>query len=109
MTEAAEQSYRHNIPEIIEAIPLKQLIEHKSSSNFLAYEKEFDCFLTSISRDISSITIVIGPEGGFTSEEADYLTIHGFSSVSLGRRILRAETAAIAACIILDTLGERHD
>jgi 16S rRNA (uracil1498-N3)-methyltransferase len=106
LMEAAEQSYRHNIPEIIETIPLKQLIEHKSSENFLAYEKEDDCFLASMKRDFSSVTIVIGPEGGFTSEEADYLTIHGFKSVSLGRRILRAETAAIAACIILDTIGE---
>lgn len=109
LSEAAEQSYRHNIPEILEPISLKQLNEHKSEENFLAYEKEESHFLSSLKRDFSSVTIVIGPEGGFTREEADYLIRQGFVSVSLGKRILRAETAAIAACIILDTIGERHD
>ncbi|MDP2812935.1 MAG: RsmE family RNA methyltransferase, partial [Erysipelotrichaceae bacterium] len=57
----------------------------------------------------TAINVFIGPEGGFSDDEVDYLTNHGFTSISLGKRIFRAETAAIAACIMLDTLGERHD
>ncbi len=43
------------------------------------------------------ICLVIGPEGGFTLDEAELLRQHGARSVTLGPRILRAETAAIAA------------
>ena len=109
LTEAAEQSYRHIIPTITEPVSFKQLINHKSKQNFVAYEKEDSHYLYDVQDEISSVTIVIGPEGGFSVDEVDYLTKHGFTSVSLGKRIFRAETAAIAACIMLDTLGERHD
>jgi 16S rRNA (uracil1498-N3)-methyltransferase len=109
LTEAAEQSYRHIVPEITEPVSYKQLIDHKSMLNFVAYEKEDSCYLYDIHDEISSVTIVIGPEGGFSVDEIDYLTNRGFTSVSLGKRIFRAETAAIAACIMLDTLGEQHD
>jgi 16S rRNA (uracil1498-N3)-methyltransferase len=108
LLEAAEQSYRNRIPEIIEPIPLKMLKEHKSDMNFVAYEKEDSQFFSSISESFSSVTIVIGPEGGFNKEEVDYLLEHGFISISLGKRIYRAETAAVAACVLLDFLGERN-
>ncbi len=109
LLEAAEQSYRHRIPEITEPISFKKLKDFKSDINFIAYEKENSRFLSSVTESFSSATIVIGPEGGFTSEEADYLINHGFTSVSLGKRIFRAETAAVSACIFLDLLGERND
>jgi 16S rRNA (uracil1498-N3)-methyltransferase len=109
MTEAAEQSYRHNIPEIVEPILLKQLKDLKSEANFVAYEKDSGNYLTRFDNNVSSATIVIGPEGGFENDEIEYLINQGFTSVSLGKRIFRAETAAIAACIMLDAIGERHD
>lgn len=109
LLEAAEQSYRHRIPEISETISLKHLVDHKSSVNFIAYEKESTNLLSDIDKSFSSVTIVIGPEGGFANDEVEYLTEHGFTSVSLGKRIFRAETAAIAACILLDSIGERND
>lgn len=45
----------------------------------------------------SEVSIIVGPEGGFTHGEAELARRHGVQTVSLGRRILRAETAAIAA------------
>jgi len=108
LLEAAEQSYRQRVPQISEPISFKMLKDFKSDINFIAYEKESSRFLSSVTESFCSATIVIGPEGGFTSEEADYLINHGFSSVSLGKRILRAETAAVTACILLDLLGERN-
>jgi 16S rRNA (uracil1498-N3)-methyltransferase len=109
MTEAAEQSYRHQVPTIVEPVSLKKLIDHKSAANFVAYEKEDSVFLARLEEPLSTVTMVIGPEGGFTHEEISYLQDHDFISVSLGKRIFRSETAAVAACIILDALGERNE
>jgi len=49
------------------------------------------------SRGVSSVLVVVGPEGGFTDDEVAHLQSSGFDVVSLGPRIVRAETAAIAA------------
>ena len=50
------------------------------------------------------LLLVIGPEGGFAREEVEYAQASGFKSVSLGPRVLRAETAAIAACTLMQYL-----
>jgi 16S rRNA (uracil1498-N3)-methyltransferase len=49
----------------------------------------------------ASVAVLVGPEGGFTSGEVEQATAAGFVAVSLGRRILRAETAAVASAAIL--------
>ncbi len=49
-------------------------------------------------KDIEEISILIGPEGGFDESEIEFLKTLGCNIVTLGTRILRAETAAIAAC-----------
>jgi 16S rRNA (uracil1498-N3)-methyltransferase len=54
--------------------------------------------------DARAVLLVIGPEGGFSVEEADLAQRHGFRSVQLGPRILRAETAAIAALSLVQFL-----
>ena len=91
--EASEQSHRNFIPEICNFISFKDLAKYKSDVNILDYEKEEKklCDL----KDLKSISILIGPEGGFEKEEVFKIVDLGFSSVSLGKRILRAETAAI--------------
>ncbi len=108
VTEAAEQSYRHIVPKIIEPVLLKQLHDYKSDLNLVAYEKESENQLSQWKGSVTSVTIVIGPEGGFENSEIEFLNAHGFTSVTLGRRIYRAETAAIAACVTLVNLGEHH-
>jgi 16S rRNA (uracil1498-N3)-methyltransferase len=58
----------------------------------------------------AAVSIFIGPEGGFTQEEADAAVAAGAQRVSLGRRILRSETAGIAAVTaVLYELGELGD
>jgi 16S rRNA (uracil1498-N3)-methyltransferase len=47
------------------------------------------------------VQLFIGPEGGFTSQEASLARAHGVQVISLGPRILRAETAGIAAVAAL--------
>jgi len=96
--EASEQSHRNFIPEITEYATFKDIDKYMSKNNYIAYEKE-----TQIETDFSSsITIVVGPEGGFEKEEVDAFINKGFKSISLGKRILRAETAAIyATCMVI--------
>jgi 16S rRNA (uracil1498-N3)-methyltransferase len=53
----------------------------------------------------ASVIVSIGPEGGFDQRETDLFVRHGFQSVSLGSRILRTETAAIAIVSILQYTG----
>ena len=91
--EASEQSHRNVIPEICDFIDIKDLEKYKSEVNLIAYEKEEK--LISDLKNIKSVSIIIGPEGGFEKEEVEEIVDLGFSSISLGKRILRAETAAI--------------
>jgi 16S rRNA (uracil1498-N3)-methyltransferase len=52
----------------------------------------------------ASVALIVGPEGGFCQDEASQLAESGFEPVSLGRRILRAETAAVAATAVVQQL-----
>ena len=55
----------------------------------------------------SNVSLLIGPEGGLSRKDRDAASAHGFIPCSLGPRILRTETAAMAACAILQTqLGD---
>lgn len=90
--EAAEQSHRNIIPEVCDVAKLKDLEKYKSESNYICYESERN--ITDINSS-KSLTYIIGPEGGFENNEYKSICDMGFESVSLGKRILRAETAAI--------------
>ena len=90
--EAAEQCHRNRIPEITAACDLKHIGKYMSEKNYICYESEKN--IADIERN-DSITYIIGPEGGFEDEEYEKIVSLGFESVSLGRRILRAETAAL--------------
>ena len=54
-----------------------------------------------------SVTVLIGPEGGFSEQEINNLVKQGFIRTSLGKRILRAETAAIYALSVLGYILEK--
>ena len=110
MKEASEQSHRVIVPELLGIYNLKNLPkEIFSDVNFVAYEKD--------ANDISgafqglekgkSVSILIGPEGGFSEQEINRLTDQGFIRTSLGKRILRAETAAIYALSVIGYLLEK--
>ena len=106
--EAAEQSRRQCVPEVSDPMTLKQLKNVLSDVNLIAYEKESGSgkLLRDVLKSSSSVTIVIGPEGGFEPSEVDELMDMGFECVSLGKRILRAETAACYALSAIDALVE---
>lgn len=101
MIEATEQSRGSIVPTLGKLLTFEEAIEDLKASNLdltiMAYEEEkkksFDSVIKSHQ---GSIGIMIGPEGGFEPEEYQLAKKNGIISVSLGKRILRAETAAIA-------------
>lgn len=90
--EAAEQSHRNIIPEVCDFADLKDLKNYLSDANYMCYESDKN--IVDIGKS-KSITYIIGPEGGFENKEYQKICDLGFESMSLGNRILRAETAAI--------------
>src|ERR1700677_1105714 len=110
--ESAKQSRRTDIPEIADPITLKQALEQeKSPTRILLSETEQTTTLTAALEKSDRPTryesvaptleithaLAIGPEGGWTPEEITLFLHHQWQPVTLGPRILRAETAAIAA------------
>jgi 16S rRNA (uracil1498-N3)-methyltransferase len=101
---AAEQCKRNNVPMICDVIDFEDIEQAKSEVNLAAYENAGrSAAKISDFRINESVTVVIGPEGGFSEEEIRELEEKGFAPVTLGPRILRAETAAIYA---LSVIGE---
>ncbi len=102
--ESAKQSRRTDIPEIPDPLPLKTALEREQSpTRILLSETEQITTLTAALTHVTPIAdtaLAIGPEGGWTPEEISLFTKHNWQPVTLGPRILRAETAAIAAIAI---------
>lgn len=72
-----------------------------------AYEDEKHTRIKDCDLNFKNIAIIVGCEGGFTPEEVEKAKNSGVRVVTLGRRILRAETASIVACaLLLDKVGE---
>ena len=111
LQEAAEQCKRNRIPEITPIVQLKDLVKYRSDINVLPYENAYSNskFMTEVLSPGKSITFVIGPEGGFAPEEVEFLKQNGYETITLGRRILRAETAAMYACAVISEFNEAHD
>lgn len=96
---AAKQSKRDIIPTINNPEKLEN-IDFKGTL-IVPYEGAENLYIDDVLKgikDIEEISILIGPEGGFDESEIEYLKNLGCKIVTLGTRILRAETAAIVAC-----------
>ncbi len=97
---AAKQSMRDIIPEIENIIKLQDITKQDYDVVLVAYENEEKNILKQElkklqGKDRYKIAIVIGPEGGISEKEIEILKNMGTSFVSLGKRILRTETAGI--------------
>ena len=101
--EAAEQSGRSRLPQLLPIRPLGEALEAVAPGALaiMPWEEEHELTLHEAlqqrSQQTPSVAVLfIGPEGGLTSEEVALAQTHGIQVVTLGNRILRAETAAIA-------------
>ena len=106
---ACEQCGRSTIPQIEQCIEFDELLKRTSKTNLIVpWERELNGRLKdAIDKTNTDISIFIGPEGGITPDEQQKLVDAGAKSVTLGARILRAETAAIAtAAAVYYEMGE---
>lgn len=93
---AAEQSGRTVLPDFAEVTKLNSwLTEQSGLKIFLDPYAEKN--LSQLTPENNSVTLLTGPEGGFSSQERDIAKAAGFIPVRLGARILRTETASLAA------------
>lgn len=104
-TEAAEQSCRQRIPQILDPIAFTEVMADPDFQNSHRWQK-YMCtvdpsavsFLKCLgNRSISGLAVMVGPEGGWTETEKRQAQAAGYQSVSLGRRTLRAVTATYMA------------
>ncbi len=107
MLEACKQCKRPLPMEINPASGLNHFDASLFSCKIMLWEGEKSVSLPGAlpSTGSDSICLLLGPEGGFHKEEIEHACALGFQTVSLGRRILRAETAALAAVAIIQFLA----
>ena len=107
--EAAKQCGRSVPMEIGDTLTFKQLVQDlKNNDVNLFFYEHADCPLKEISfADMKNVSVIIGSEGGFSPRECEILSENGVKTISLGKRILRCETAAVSAVTLaMYTMGE---
>ena len=100
LREAAEQSHRGCIPRLLPINNYAQALEQNEDSlKLILWEEESSISLKGKLSGYQGkqLTLLVGPEGGLSAGEVDLARQNGFIPVSMGRRILRMETAAILA------------
>ena len=110
--EAAKQCGRGIIPKVHPTISFDSMMQKSTSADAVLFCYEGDGTLPlgivlkelRKSREINDLSIIIGSEGGFSASEANAMKEHGALMIGLGKRILRAETAAIMAlsCLVYE-------
>jgi 16S rRNA (uracil1498-N3)-methyltransferase len=113
--EAAQQSRRSDVPVTEDAVVLKTAARREGQAvRLLLAEQErtrtlrgaIDDALSDSGNDLPATRLAVGPEGGWVAEEEALFDSEGWKPVSLGPRILRAETAAITAMAVIAALLE---
>lgn len=109
---AASQSKRLTVPSLSPILSFAQTLAYPADHHFFAYENLADGTFN-LPEAFASVKpgetalCMVGPEGGFSPEEAKEAVNKGWTSVSLGRRILRAETASLYLASVFAFLEER--
>jgi 16S rRNA (uracil1498-N3)-methyltransferase len=113
--EAAEQAHRNRVPQVDAVLSWKDLLKAAKQGQvdaaWICYEKENGQHLkdaikqSTTNNSNGTYLFAVGPEGGFTEKEIQQAEEAGFQSVSLGKRILRTETAAMVGltCLLYET------
>ena len=100
--EAAKQCGRSIAPKVVYFDNVSSALEYgnKCKNRLFFYENKTN-YVTHISDFKGDASLVIGSEGGFSEAEVDLALSAGYSIVSLGKRILRADTAAVSALSLI--------
>ena len=104
LVSACEQSGRNRVPDLATPVTLERWLgDAPHNGTRLLLDATANSGLRSIEQSLA-VTLLIGPEGGLAPPERQLAVNHGFQSVRLGPRILRTETAAIAAISALQAI-----
>jgi 16S rRNA (uracil1498-N3)-methyltransferase len=98
---ACEQSGRNRLPELSPPLSLSEFVSGAAGTTRLLLSPTGTMSLDDVPRPAAGMTVLIGPEGGLTDHEQQAALRAGFVAVRLGPRVLRTETAAIAALALL--------
>jgi 16S rRNA (uracil1498-N3)-methyltransferase len=108
---AALQCGRREVPQTFDPIPFERLLERFSEYDAVLFPWELapplplrDLLPTAL-LGARRVLVVIGPEGGFAHDEAEAAREHGAVLLSLGRRILRTDTAALVVLAVIDAFA----
>ena len=102
---ACEQSGRNRVPEVAPIRPLLDWLGQQDGSGLcLMLSPTAEVGLRGLPQPTGSVTLLIGPEGGLSPAETKAAQRYGFTPVRLGARVLRTETAALAALAAMQTL-----
>jgi 16S rRNA (uracil1498-N3)-methyltransferase len=105
--ESLKQCRRSKVTEIIYPVSFKELMKQSGDYDLkIAFHEKTNEKFSIIEKNCSvkKLIVLIGPEGGFSDSEIHLARENGFLSLSLGPRILRAETAAIVGCALFQHL-----
>lgn len=103
--EAAEQSKRNIIPVVHDLIKISDISKIQGDLKLLLSVNECQVTLKSIlqkHKNYGTIIIVVGPEGGFTKEEEEIFAGNGYIRTSIGKRVLRSETASVVVASMIN-------
>jgi 16S rRNA (uracil1498-N3)-methyltransferase len=99
---ACEQSGRNQLPQLAEPLELREFLQETvAGGTRLLLSPAATLGVADVPAPIGPVTVLIGPEGGLSAEEQTRAAAAGFLGVRLGPRVLRTETAAIAALALL--------
>jgi 16S rRNA (uracil1498-N3)-methyltransferase len=101
---ACEQCGRNMLPQVTVPVPLAQWLQEDNNSLKLLLQPGAGQRLSSQEVSNASLSLLSGPEGGFSSSEVELAVESGYLPVELGPRVLRTETAAVAAISACQTL-----
>jgi 16S rRNA (uracil1498-N3)-methyltransferase len=111
VSEAAEQCGRGRVPAVDPPMPFEEAVRSAPGLRLIPFEGErsqgLRSYLRGLTQRPATVSLFIGPEGGFAEQEVELARQAGCVPVSLGPRILRSETAGIvAAALVMHELGE---
>jgi 16S rRNA (uracil1498-N3)-methyltransferase len=102
---ACEQSGRNHVPEVAQIRPMLDWLGQQNESGLrLMLSPLAEVGLRDLPKPTGNITLLIGPEGGLSPVETEAAQRYGFTPVRLGARVLRTETAALAALAAMQAL-----
>lgn len=104
--EAAKQSGRACVPSVVAPVPFARFVEDSARAEEarVLFAEGGGTPLDALKRTGERISALIGPEGGWEAGEIEHARAHGWAVVTLGGRTLRAETAAVIVCALLQHL-----